>query len=534
LSLPTARILPVLYQGRAGISLYDAQWSNGQKVKIPDIVIKSVLQALKRFKRTCRDFKVPDGQIRVLATEATRVAINSAEYRAKIKAATGWEVEMLPKEDEGKTGAFGVASSFEFVRGIMMDLGGGSTQITWMIAKNGQIQMSPAGSVSLPYGAAALSRRLDEANEKKGNALFELRQEITNNLMKAVKMIEIPDELLKDEKSPTGLNLYLSGGGFRGWGFVLMSQHQVKPYPIPIINGFKTSIQQFNNTQLVTTVAEENDNIFRVSDRRANQVPAVALLVSCLTEVLPSVKMIQFAQGGVREGALFLKLSDEVKAQNPIDTATSKFATISAHTIFKLLLNAIPAKIENQVSGFGIHDNLIKAFSQSMYIHNTMNKDIQGASGLRSTTSGILGSIHGADHEGRAILAIMLCERWGGIGSLSPGDVDFYRRLIALLSPAEAWWAVYLGRVGAVIGEVYPAGVIEAKENLLEIKTEVKDSEDGHAKKHITVIVLSDSEINTSEGYLKAIKNVDKMGKKKNWPHGSGGLKVEVETMIKV
>ena len=44
--------------------------------------------------------------------------------RKQIKDATGWEVDMLAKEMEGRVGAMGVASSFNQVEGLVMDLGG--------------------------------------------------------------------------------------------------------------------------------------------------------------------------------------------------------------------------------------------------------------------------------------------------------------------------------------------------------------------------------------------------------------------------
>ncbi len=89
-------------------------------------MIDDVLASLARFKTACSDFGVPDANIKILATEATRTAENSVEYRQQINDATGWEVEMLPKEAEGRIGALGVASSFSDVRGLVMDLGGAS------------------------------------------------------------------------------------------------------------------------------------------------------------------------------------------------------------------------------------------------------------------------------------------------------------------------------------------------------------------------------------------------------------------------
>lgn len=121
----TARCLPTIYTDREGISLYDAQYSRGgSKGPIPPEVIDDVVRSLLKFKTVCADFAVPETNIRILATEATRNAVNSEDFRRQIKDATGWEVDMLPKEAEGKIGAMGVASSFSEVEGLVMDLGG--------------------------------------------------------------------------------------------------------------------------------------------------------------------------------------------------------------------------------------------------------------------------------------------------------------------------------------------------------------------------------------------------------------------------
>ena len=451
--------MPTLYQDRVGISLYDAQWRTGQKAPIPDSVTKDVVQALLRFKSTCHDFGVPDENVRIVATEATRQAINSEEYRSKIESATGWKVEMLPKEEEGRVGAMGVVTSFSRVKGLMMDLGGGSTQITWLIAEEGEVKMSERGSVSMPYGAAALSRRLQEAQTLGGSKITELRNEITMNLRDAVKQIQIPKEISDLSNSPEGLQLYLSGGGFRGWGFVLMSQHPVQPYPIPIINGFKTTTKNFYNTEMVKIAVTSGDNLFRVSERRASQVPAVALLITCLLEALPAISTVHFAQGGVREGSLFSSLPPDIKHQNPLVTVTEPHRSQSASAFADDILKAVPTVSSNQLPP-SVTPSLLTAFAQAMFIHTNMNKDIQSASALRSTTTGVLASVYGANHDDRAMLAIMLCERWGGVSALSPGDEQFYQRLMALIGPEVAWWCSYIGRIGSLLGEIYPAGVV--------------------------------------------------------------------------
>ncbi|KAG9607500.1 retrograde regulation protein 2, partial [Aureobasidium melanogenum] len=198
LSPPTTRILPTLYTSRAGISLYDAQYSsNGTRVPISDEVIKTVVDKLTHFKRACADFCVPEQNITVLATEATRTAVNSQEFRDRIKKATGWEVKMLAKEDEGRVGALGVATSLGEVKGLVMDLGGGSTQLTWLVsdAETGEIKMPEKGAVSMPFGAAALSRRIAEAEKQGEKARKQFAEEVKQTITDAYNSLSIPIEL---------------------------------------------------------------------------------------------------------------------------------------------------------------------------------------------------------------------------------------------------------------------------------------------------------------------------------------------------
>lgn len=48
---------------------------------IPQGVIDDVVAGLRRFAVVCQDFGVPEGRVKVLATEATRTAVNSEDFR---------------------------------------------------------------------------------------------------------------------------------------------------------------------------------------------------------------------------------------------------------------------------------------------------------------------------------------------------------------------------------------------------------------------------------------------------------------------
>lgn len=441
-----------------------------------------------RFQIFCSDFGVPFKNIRIIATEATRKAINGEEFVRRVADETGLTVEILSQSGEGETGAWGIASSSSEVRGLVMDLGGGSTQITWMMTKDGHMQTSPKGAFSFPYGAAALTQRLaliekKSKNEQEAEAKrAALRDEMKKNFMEAYKNLEVPPQLIKKAKKEGGFTLYLSGGGFRGWGYLLLYQAQKhsKHYPISIINGFVARKKDFTDTTRLKKVAKQAKRIFRVSDRRREQVPAVAFLVNVLAEVIPyGINEAHFCQGGVREGVLFRDLSPELRMQAPIEVATEPYARPLAPKLAYLLRDALPRKERPRLATLDPCDfedgwneiptvetmkqipssftkHIIHAFANMLYVHADMSKELSSAAALYTTSSGVLADTHGTSHRNRALLALLLEARY--TGDLPPRDYSFRQALRRLLTPAELWWINYLGAVALVLSRVYPAG----------------------------------------------------------------------------
>ena len=95
-----ARIMPCVFKDRVGISLFEVQYAANslKKAPIPQEIINEVCAAMKRFKLICDDFGVPETGVRVVATEATREAINSQDFIEAIYDSTGWDVELLTKD----------------------------------------------------------------------------------------------------------------------------------------------------------------------------------------------------------------------------------------------------------------------------------------------------------------------------------------------------------------------------------------------------------------------------------------------------
>lgn len=466
----TARTMPTLFQDRAPISLYDAQWSGTSKAPISDSVISKLVTCMLHFRTVCGEFGVPHKNVRIVATEATREAQNSAQFRAQIESATGWTVELLSKEDEGRIGAEGVASSFSEVNGLVMDLGGGSTQISWMISKDGVTRVAEK-PLSFPYGAAAVTKKLETAIDDKPRRA--LHAEMVENFSQAIVSLQVPDDLGDDASEewvenvkhhhPAGLRsdkrykLYLSGGGFRGFGYLLMANYEPQPYPIPIINGFTVSGKEFRRLALSdVSITEQGTSelgqIFGISSRRARQVPAVSLVVEALTSVLGgALSKVLFCQGGVREGAIYESLLTSIRAENPLVVATRPYALQSQPYLLELLNHACPRS-----TPYHIRSDLLPPLANLMYYHSNIPKEGQASVALYATTTGVLANTHGLSHGLRALLAIALCDRWGGD---VPSSAALQRKgFVRLIGGENTWWARYVGHVAALIGEVYPSG----------------------------------------------------------------------------
>lgn len=506
-----------------------------------------VIAMLLRFQIFCADFRVPPDQIEIVATEATRAALNSDQFCEKIRKETGIRMQLLSKEDEGRIGASGVASSFSKVRGLVMDMGGGSTQITWMIAKNGETRISPVSAVSFPYGAAALTRRLEDLKKGKSKhearkAKHEFRAQVKSQFIEAYKKLQVPEELSKDAEENDGFRLYLTGGGFRGWGYLLLHHEQVagKGYPISIINGFTAQKDEFQDTEKMKKIAKEAKEIFRVSDRRRGQVPAVAFLVNVLAEAIPGgIREAHFCQGGVREGVLFDRLSPEIRAQDPLEVATRDMAKPISPKLATLLTQALP---ESGVPE-SIDVHIIRAFANMFYFHANMNKEVSSTSALYSTGTGILCSTHGSSHADRALLALMLEARYEG--ELAPREVEYRSQLFRLLSDEEAWWTQYIGTVGLVLSRAYPAGVVQddlydiavlKKPDIRIVSEWARDLGKNGDKEGLRVrfILLwpnhdHDDPMDLKETVQRHVKDLKKVGKKKR---AINGWRVKVEVKV--
>ncbi len=430
------------------------------------------------------------------------------------------------------------------------------------------MQTDPQGSISFTYGAAALTRQLahletqtqtQSASEASSGAKAALASEMQSSFRAAYASLSIPASLQASAARNGGHTLYLSGGGFRGWGYLLMSQAEPNPYPIPIVNGFCVSKSDFQSVTRIQEIAAQisssggdgqqgggggGESIFRVSKRRAAQVPAVAFLVNVLCLAIPEIREIRFCQGGVREGVLFQSLDEETRAMDPLSAASAKFGTGSASQIADLLADSLPGNHANNNNNPQLGRNelqvpssfsrpLIRALADLLYEHSPLSKESASLAALYAPITGVLASAHGVSHPHRAMLALMLCQRWSG--ELAPPHDGVRDRLRRLLGPEEVWWCNYLGKVAGLVGDVYPAGRIEGGRERVRLRARwgVGMGKMGLDDGVRLAVCTREGDVMTGlEGLRDAVKGIEGVGKKKHWVGGSEGWGLRVEVSI--
>lgn len=258
--------------------------------------IDAVCHALSRFGSIAEGYGVPAAHTVVFATEAMRRAANAADMLDRIRdTVPSLPVLVLAPEVEALLGAMGARSGFGDVQGIFVDLGGGSLQMTYMDSTLPEYEMAAARhGQSLPVGAARLTQ-LRKPSTSPASVRTTLRKTLRLDVAEVVAKLaaafpELGAELRAVDKGKrnTSVDLYLYGGGLRGYGRMVMFTDAMQPYPIPQIDSYVVPASVFADTKKMLRVNETHEGeIFGMSKRRRKQFPAIVDVVDALIAAIP-------------------------------------------------------------------------------------------------------------------------------------------------------------------------------------------------------------------------------------------------------
>ena len=135
------------------------------------------LETLGVFARFCRANNLAGEDIHVVATSAIRDAANGEQFLSDAQAATGLTIETLSAAEEARYGYVAAVNTTTLTDGVVLDIGGGSMQLTHVADRLAQ------ESVSFPLGAVRVTEQFlpgDGPSRKK--EITRLRDHVTQTL----------------------------------------------------------------------------------------------------------------------------------------------------------------------------------------------------------------------------------------------------------------------------------------------------------------------------------------------------------------
>lgn len=138
--------------------------------------VAKACSVLKNFKDILTNFHIAD--VHVFATASLRNISNTSEVMGAIQEASGFDVELLSGEEEATLDFFGAIHATELTSGLLIDIGGGSTELVCF--KDRCIK----NAVSLPVGSLNLTLKNVEMVVPNNGAIKNIRRDALNALKK--------------------------------------------------------------------------------------------------------------------------------------------------------------------------------------------------------------------------------------------------------------------------------------------------------------------------------------------------------------
>ena len=288
-----AHKLKTLHEDREVTRLGESVFESG--VISPDAMAVTV-KALKRFHKAVQMHVVD--KVRVVATSASRDARNSEAFRAWVKSATGWTVEVISGLEEGRLIHLGVMSRVpEAARGrsLLMDLGGGSCEIT--VSDAGRIQQM----VSTPLGAVRLQQEFLRNDPPTKEDVARLRKFIERELNRAQKKLGQPRVATVIATSGTASALAEASVALK-----LKFRKQLKKSKV--LEADTISVRAIADKLLKLNTAQRAA-FPGIGERRAEIICGGAQVYAMLLERM-KLKGFRYSDVGLRDGVLAQMLAD--------------------------------------------------------------------------------------------------------------------------------------------------------------------------------------------------------------------------------
>lgn len=392
--------------------IFECSYSSGlnelQNIKTParlsqyltdDKVMKQegidiLVDTLTSFKKVAEKFSVD--KLVPAATAAIRQSTNLKQIVKEVKDKANLEIQIIPEDDEAFYGFYAATHTLNIVNGMTVDIGGGSTEVTYFEDKTLQ------ESVSFPFGVVTLEKMFFENKDHNDKSAIKKCEKFVKEQFESKKWI-----------IDKGVPIIGIGGSARNNARIHQALHD---YPIAGVHGYDMYQKDLEEVLDVLKNASKSElkDLDGLSRDRIDIIMPSAIVFNALFEI-SHASHFTFSRKGLREGvAMTMLKQDFPKLFNKDKVAPDalRFLANEYHInpsngrqrmkLGELLLNQLNDKIDLNIS-----DSDKVLFKEALYLYY-LGSYIDADSSSQHTYYIIANSsINGLSHKERVKLALL-------------------------------------------------------------------------------------------------------------------------------
>lgn len=318
--------------------------------------VAQTIKALQMFRRLCDANNVT--KIYAYATAAVRRAKNQRGFLDAVQSKCGFRLEVLDDDTEARLVYQGVINSMDIPKGLIMDMGGGSTQLIYYNRRN------LLGHATLPYGAVTLTDMFKDLSLRP----IERAEKIKEFFKSELEKLDFLKEIEPDTK------LVGVGGSFRNLGKI---SRMLKKYPLDMTHNYVVPKNEFTGiyNNIKGLDLDKTMKIKGLSSVRADIFPSALSAISSVIDTL-AMEEVVISGSGLREGTMF-KYAVPSTNDRPI-------SDVLGHSIYTTL-NFFHENIEHAEQVYNLSSQLFKQLRVLHRLPRTYAKVLRVASMLHDT-----------------------------------------------------------------------------------------------------------------------------------------------------
>ncbi|MDW5299188.1 MAG: exopolyphosphatase [Sedimentibacter sp.] len=275
------------------VRLSEGMWEDNL---LKETAIERTIAALKQFKNILKSHNV--NKTIAIATAAVRNSVNGKAFLQRVYSETEFNFNVISGEEEAYLDYLGVINSIDIENCIIIDTGGGSTEL--ILVKDRKVQ----NSISIPYGAVTLTEMYLD-----GDALKE-------NIVKAEEFIRSIYQQISWLDEANNVAVVGLGGSIRTLSKIHKKKHGFLNQSMHNYNIASKDIHEMYD--IITSLkSNELKNIPGLKKERADIIAGGLIPLKVLLDFIGSDRLI-VSGNGLREGAFFKHYFDKYKLNGEI------------------------------------------------------------------------------------------------------------------------------------------------------------------------------------------------------------------------